>query len=143
MPPADDPGPATPHAATDRRRLMRQFDLLARRWPRLLGWLRALQCRWCVFLRVPLGLVLILGGIFSFLPVLGIWMLPLGLMLLAFDIPLLQRPVTALLIRFQAWMRRRDRRAAEKRDEGGDGPGSGEPGSDEPGSGGPDDPARP
>ncbi|MBE2275269.1 MAG: hypothetical protein IAE87_03120, partial [Rhodobacteraceae bacterium] len=114
MPPADDPGPATTHPAAERRRLMRQIDLLARRWPRLLGWLRALQCRWCVFLRVPLGLVLILGGIFSFLPVLGVWMLPIGLMLLAFDIPLLQRPVTALLIRFQAWMRRRDRRAAEK-----------------------------
>jgi hypothetical protein len=35
--------------------------------------------------------LLILGGIFSVLPVLGIWMLPLGLILLAEDVPVLRR----------------------------------------------------
>jgi hypothetical protein len=37
--------------------------------------------------RILAGLLLVLGGIFSILPVLGIWMLPLGLALLAEDWP--------------------------------------------------------
>ena len=36
---------------------------------------------------VPVGVMFVLGGIFSFLPVLGIWMLPLGLWILAPNIP--------------------------------------------------------
>ena len=32
-----------------------------------------------------------LGGIFSFLPLLGVWMLPLGLLLIAQDVPFLQK----------------------------------------------------
>lgn len=39
-----------------------------------------------------------IGGILSFLPVLGIWMLPLGLILLAIDLPILQRPVGHTII---------------------------------------------
>jgi hypothetical protein len=35
-------------------------------------------------------LLLILGGLLSFLPILGIWMLPLGLLLLAEDLPVLR-----------------------------------------------------
>ena len=35
----------------------------------------------------------ILGGIFSFLPVPGIWMLPLGLLLITEDVEFLQRPL--------------------------------------------------
>jgi hypothetical protein len=38
----------------------------------------------------PAGLLLILGGLLSFLPILGIWMLPLGLLLLAEDLPVLR-----------------------------------------------------
>ena len=37
--------------------------------------------------------LLIFGGIFSFLPVLGLWMLPLGLLLFAQDVPVLQKPM--------------------------------------------------
>ena len=33
--------------------------------------------------RLVVALLLILGGIFSFLPVLGLWMLPLGLLFIA------------------------------------------------------------
>lgn len=41
-------------------------------------------------LRSLLGLVLMVGGLFGFLPVLGFWMLPLGAMLIALDVkPLL------------------------------------------------------
>ena len=42
------------------------------------------------FLRIPLGLVLCLGGVFSLLPVLGLWMLPVGLLVLSEDIPWLR-----------------------------------------------------
>ncbi|MCE0744558.1 hypothetical protein LWC05_11750 [Acetobacter sicerae] len=40
--------------------------------------------RW--WARVPSGLLFCAGGVLSFLPVLGIWMLPLGLLLLAEDV---------------------------------------------------------
>jgi hypothetical protein len=51
--------------------------------------------------RVPLAVLLILGGIFSFLPVLGLWMLPLGLLVLAIDVPVLKRPVGNAIVRLQ------------------------------------------
>ena len=35
--------------------------------------------------RQVLGLALLLGGFFWFLPVLGLWMIPLGLMILSLD----------------------------------------------------------
>jgi hypothetical protein len=44
-------------------------------------------------LRLPIGILLAIGGLFSFLPVLGIWMLPLGLLLVALDVPALRTPV--------------------------------------------------
>jgi hypothetical protein len=43
--------------------------------------------RW---LRIPVGSLLIFGGILGFLPLVGFWMLPLGLALLADDVPLLR-----------------------------------------------------
>lgn len=43
--------------------------------------------------RICAAIVLIIGGIFSILPVLGLWMLPLGLALLAEDIPGLKGPL--------------------------------------------------
>ena len=58
--------------------------------------LRHPEARW---VRVPLGVMFSIAGIFSFLPVLGIWMLPLGLLLLALDIPILRGPVG----RFTIW----------------------------------------
>ena len=46
-------------------------------------WLRQPSARW---VRIPAGLLLIVGGVFSILPVLGLWMLPLGVVLLAEDV---------------------------------------------------------
>jgi hypothetical protein len=66
----------------------RRLELLIRRLPRRLRdavrWLRQPAARW---LRMPVGLLLIVGGVFSILPVLGLWMLPLGLVLLSEDFP--------------------------------------------------------
>ena len=47
--------------------------------------------------RVPAAVLLTFGGVFSILPVLGIWMLPLGLLLLAVDLPALRPPLARML----------------------------------------------
>lgn len=94
-----------------RARLTRQFELFQRKFPSMAGILRGLRARWAIFIRVPLAIVLILGGIFSILPFLGIWMLPLGLMLLAVDLPFLQGPVSAAMIRVRRWISLRRRKA--------------------------------
>jgi hypothetical protein len=92
-------------------RIKRQFDRIERKFPQISGflnWLRKPQNR---FVRIPLAILLMAGGVFSFLPVLGIWMLPLGLLLLALDVALLRTPIAAALTRgtrkFQAWRRAR------------------------------------
>lgn len=98
----------------DRRRLGRRFDRLQRQLPGFAGGtlqgLRTPAMRW---VRIPMGTLLVIGGVFSFLPVLGIWMLPLGVMLLAHDVPPLRRPTNRMLIwgerRLTAWRRRRRR----------------------------------
>jgi hypothetical protein len=53
--------------------------------------------------RLVVALLLIVGGLFSFLPVLGLWMLPLGLLFIAQDVPLLQKP----LVKALAWVEAR------------------------------------
>lgn len=42
-------------------------------------------------LRLVLGLLLIVGGLFGFLPVLGFWMIPLGIAVAALDVKPLWR----------------------------------------------------
>jgi hypothetical protein len=64
------------------------------------SWLRKPSSR---YVRIPLAILLIFGGIFSFLPVLGLWMLPLGLLLFAQDVPLLQKPLAKML----GWIERK------------------------------------
>jgi hypothetical protein len=48
-------------------------------------------------LHSALGALLIVGGVFGFLPVLGFWMIPLGAALIALDIPPLRRRLLAWL----------------------------------------------
>jgi hypothetical protein len=57
-------------------------------------WLRQPSSR---MVRIPSAVLLMLGGVFSILPVLGLWMLPLGLLLLAVDLPALRPPLARLL----------------------------------------------
>jgi len=94
-----------------RERLKRQFASIERRFPATGGFVRWLRADRARLVRIPTACVLILSGVFSFLPLLGLWMLPLGLMLLALDLPFLQRPVSAAMIRlrrrFAAWLRPR------------------------------------
>lgn len=43
--------------------------------------------------RIPLGILCIIAGLLWFLPVVGLEFLPIGLLLLAQDVPFLRRPV--------------------------------------------------
>lgn len=49
--------------------------------------------------RSLLGVVLIAAGLLGFLPILGFWMIPLGLFFIALDIPALRRRVRRRLVR--------------------------------------------
>ncbi|MEX0590566.1 MAG: hypothetical protein WD207_05725 [Xanthobacteraceae bacterium] len=66
---------------------------------RVIDWVRRPTSR---LVRLPLGGILVIGGLFGFLPILGFWMLPLGLLLLARDIPALEPPLARML----AWINR-------------------------------------
>ncbi|KAA8390418.1 hypothetical protein FOH24_05875 [Acetobacter tropicalis] len=82
----------------------RRIELLIFRLPEkaqpAVRWMRKPQARWA---RLPVGVLLICGGLLSILPVLGLWMLPLGVILLSEDIAFLRR----LTDRVLAWVERR------------------------------------
>ena len=60
--------------------------------------------------RVAIGLLLILGGVFGFLPVLGFWMIPLGLAVIFIDTPAVRRTWS----RSRNWLNRRFRRGGRQ-----------------------------
>ena len=62
------------------------------------GMARLRSPRWRITRKLAAA-ALIVGGLLGVLPILGFWMMPLGLLLLAIDIPALQGPVAALTIR--------------------------------------------
>jgi hypothetical protein len=61
----------------------------------VIRWLRDPQARW---IRIPTGLLFIGASFLWFLPVVGIEMLPIGLLLIAQDVPFLRKPVGRLMI---------------------------------------------
>jgi|SRR6185437_7467621 hypothetical protein len=81
-----------------------RIDPLLDRLPQRVGsaarWLRRPSSRW---LRIPAGLLLIGGSLLAILPLFGLWMLPLGLVLLSEDVPALRR----LRRRVLDWLERR------------------------------------
>lgn len=81
------------------QRFHRQFQALERLIPQLRGPLLHLRRGSWFPIRFPIALILTVGGLFWFLPVLGLWMLPAGLLLLAVDLPQLRGPISVLLIR--------------------------------------------
>ena len=72
--------------ADGQRDLDQAYEGLERELPdrmvRAIRWLRDPSSRW---IRLPLGLLFIIGGLLWFLPVLGIELLPIGLLLIAED----------------------------------------------------------
>jgi hypothetical protein len=104
-----------PLSEHDRAELDRHFawfeGKLSPQLARFVGWLRKPSSR---LVRIPLAIVLMAGGIFSFLPVLGLWMLPLGLLLFAQDIPMLQKPTARTLGWIERkWIERQRAKAAQ------------------------------
>ena len=73
---------------------------LSPRLARFVSWLRRPSS---ALVRIPLAILLVVGGILSFLPILGLWMLPLGLLLIAQDVPFLQKPLAQML----GWIERK------------------------------------
>lgn len=57
--------------------------------------------------RTLLGLAFVIGGVFSFLPVLGIWMLPLGLFILSIDWAYIRRRRRQAEVRLWRWRKAR------------------------------------
>jgi hypothetical protein len=82
-------------------------------------WLRRPQAR---VVRIPLGILFIAGSFLWFLPVLGLWFLPLGLLLIAQDVRFLRRPVGRLTLYLldrwkrvrKYWAKRRAAKAAQR-----------------------------
>ena len=95
-------------------RLDRIYGRIERRVPRSAGFLIWIRRPSAKVVRIPFGVVMVCGGVLSFLPILGIWMLPLGLMLLAIDVPPLRGPVTGVIIRGSRWWELRRRRKATR-----------------------------
>lgn len=97
--------------AAVQRELNLYLDRIGRYLPRwfcrLIIWVRRPSR---LLIRLAVSLLLVIGGLFSFLPVLGLWMMPLGLVIVSQDFPFLQRP---LLRSFRwidrKWPRRRPR----------------------------------
>ena len=77
---------------------------LPRRKIHILG--RAIHLPHSKPLRIAIGVLLIFFGIFGFLPVLGFWMVPLGLLVLSHDFAWPRRQRRRLAV----WWERRQRR---------------------------------
>lgn len=75
-------------------RLERLINRLPKRISAMVFSLRQPSRRW---MRFPAGLLLTIGGILWFLPIAGLWMLPIGLALLADDVRLLRSLRTRML----------------------------------------------
>jgi hypothetical protein len=105
-------------AATNTDVLVEAFDRLEKVLPDrvrpLIRWLRSDRSR---PVRIPLGILCIIASFFWFLPVVGLEFLPIGLLLIAQDVPFLRKPAGHLTLwlldQFErlraAWRRFRDK----------------------------------
>lgn len=94
---------------------VRLHGMLPAKLGRTLYWLHDPGSR---YVRIPLGILFIGSSMFWFLPVVGIEFLPLGLLLIAQDVPFLRAPVGKSMLRLldgvervgDRWKKRRARR---------------------------------
>jgi hypothetical protein len=88
-------------------RIERLLEKLPRRLGSWMTWLRTPSRRW---IRIAVALLFICGGLLFILPVLGLWMLPLGLALLAEDVPGIKAPLERIARKLsRLWRRLRGR----------------------------------
>ncbi len=66
-------------------------------------------------IRLGIGILLVAGGLVGFLPVVGFWMIPLGLLVLSVDVPVVRRWRRRLAV---WWHRRKDENGAKAPREG-------------------------
>jgi hypothetical protein len=93
------------------------FDRLEAETPdrvtKIIRWLRSPHSRW---VRVPTGILCIIASFFWFLPVIGIEFFPIGLLLIAQDVPFLRKPVARWMLRLEdRWIALRRWRAARRK----------------------------
>jgi hypothetical protein len=78
-------------------------DELERLQGHLPGWaavvVQRTMCQTSVWVRIPAGVALTAGGVLGFLPIVGFWMAPLGLALIAQDVPFMRPPLARGLAR--------------------------------------------
>ncbi len=82
-----------------RNRFDRQFGRMTGFVPGLGRPMQRLRRPGAALIRLPIAIFLILGGFLAILPFFGLWMIPLGLLLIAIDLPALQTPVAGAIIR--------------------------------------------
>lgn len=99
----------------NRLRLTRQLSAISQQVPVLGSVLRGLLKRNRWMIRLPIALVLIAGSALAILPVFGLWMLPVGLSLLAVDLPLLRPVIVRSVIVGRRWLSLTLRRWRPKR----------------------------
>ena len=58
-------------------------------------------------LRVVLGVLLIICGLLGFLPILGFWMVPLGVVVLSVDLPPVRRFRRNVTVKIGYWLHKR------------------------------------
>ena len=102
------------HAAHDPR-LVRLLNALPHPARLSYTWLVRPEAKW---VRRPLSVALIGGGTLGFLPVLGFWMLPIGVLLLGEDVPPVRRAALRLLGRTQHWWDARRQSRSKRTDPG-------------------------
>jgi hypothetical protein len=103
---------------SDQAKLDKAYDRLEEETPdrvaRAIRWLRNPKGKW---VRLPLGLVIILANLAGpVVPFLGIEFVPLGLLLVAQDVPPLRKPVANMTLWLEdKWVAFRRRRGARPR----------------------------
>ena len=65
-------------------------------------------------LRVSFGVILVVGGLLGFLPILGFWMLPLGFVILSIDFAIVRRWRRKATVRLGRWLLPRWPRFAQR-----------------------------
>lgn len=86
--------PYVPRHLHDDHRLERLICCLPEHRQGPVRWLRSPGARW---VRLPLGVLFVCGSFLFILPIFGLWMLPVGLLILAEDVWVLRRLRTRVL----------------------------------------------
>lgn len=64
--------------------------------------------------RISLGVALVAGGVLGFLPVVGFWMVPLGVTVLAVDLPAVRSLRRRFEVAFGRWRQGKNGRARNR-----------------------------